>query len=365
MKGQQAVLQPKPLVPPSDRTLELHSTAAVSSTTSELPHVGGILSLIDIPLDLVLPSVPSKPFVQLVSDLLATHTMPDQRKGIAGMPVANTARAPLFSGKMRDVFKEFEQQAESCGLTPAEKCSVIVQYLGNRKTQNLWKNAVGWKDGKWEEFKVAVLDKYLDADKADRLTLHDLERIVVKQRKKDIDTIADFFDYHHKFCSIAISLLASKALSTSDHDCYFWEGLHKDAKHSILQCIKNTIKDYNLLKPINMDDVTLAARYIFSDDIFKRNCNNPVAMQLRSLTKDDDSSSDEDVRRKKTSKKKKEVTSDEDDSDLDGNQKRRCHRKNRKAIIDSDSEDEERIQKRKMRRPGFESEDKSSDEEDR
>ena len=153
------------------------------------------------------------------------------------MPAANAAQAPLFSGKTRDVlnfFEEFEQQAESCGLTPAEKCSVIVRYLGDRKTQNLWKNADGWKDGKWEEFKIAVLDEYLDADKADRLTLRDLESIVVQQRKRDINTIADFFDYHRKFRSVAVSLLASKALLTLDHDCYFWEGLHKEVKHLIL-----------------------------------------------------------------------------------------------------------------------------------
>ena len=47
-------------------------------------------------------------------------------------------------------------------------------------------------------------------------------------------TIADFFNYHCKFCSVAISLLTSKAFLTSDHDHYFWEGLHKDAKCSIL-----------------------------------------------------------------------------------------------------------------------------------
>ena len=80
----------------------------------------------------------------------------------------------MFSGKTKDVlvfFEDFEQQVESCGLTPAEKCSVIIRYLGDRRTQNLWRNAVGWKDGKWEEFKVAVLDKYPDVDKTDRLTL--------------------------------------------------------------------------------------------------------------------------------------------------------------------------------------------------
>ena len=239
----------------------------------------------------------------------------------------------------------------------------MLSYLGDRRTQNLWRNAVGWKDEKWEEFKVAVLDEYPDADKADRLTLRDLERIVVKQRKKDINTIANSFDYHCKFRSVAVSLLTSKALS--DRDCYFWEGLHKDAKHSILQCIENTDKDYDCLKPIDMDNITLATRYIFLDDTFERNCDDPVAMRLRSLTKNDDSSSDEDVRKKKTRRKKREVTSDEDDSDMDGDRKRRRHRKNRKTIVDSDSEDEERIRRRKTRRPKFESEDESSDEEDK
>ena len=156
-----------------------------------------------------------------------------------------------------------------------------------------------------------MLDEYLDADKADRLTLQDIEKIVVKQRKKDIDTIADFFNYHCKFHSIAISLLANKALLPSNRDHYFWEGLHKDAKCSILRHIKNTTKDYDHSKPIEMDDVMLAAKYIFSDDTFKRNCNDPVAMWLRSSMKGDNPSSDKDIGRKKSRKKRKEVMSDE------------------------------------------------------
>ena len=168
--------------------------------------------------------------------------------------------SPLVFWKNKGCLDIFEQQAESCGLTPAEKCSVIVWYLGDKKTQDLWKNAVGCKDGKWKEFKVAVLDEYLNAARADRLTFQDLEKIVVRQRKKDIDTIANFFNYHCKFCSVAISLLTSKALLTLDCDCYFWEGLHKDVKYLILQHIKNTIKDYDHSKPINIDEVTRAAK---------------------------------------------------------------------------------------------------------
>jgi hypothetical protein len=99
------------------------------------------------------------------------------RKGVPAMPAANSARAPLFSGKTKDIldfFDDFEQQVESCGLTAAEKCSVITQYL-NRKPQTLLKSADGWKDGKWDKFKTSVLEDYPDANKINRLTLRDLE----------------------------------------------------------------------------------------------------------------------------------------------------------------------------------------------
>jgi hypothetical protein len=108
-----------------------------------------------------------------------------------------------------------------------------MHYL-DKKTQTLWKNAEGWKNGKWEDFKEFMLEEYPDADKANQLTLQDLECIVVKQRKKGIDTVTEFFEYHHKFCSVGLSLLASKALSATHCNWYFWEGLHKATQHTIL-----------------------------------------------------------------------------------------------------------------------------------
>ena len=112
----------------------------------------------------------STPFVCLVADLLANQAMTDHQKGISGMPAANAAQAPLFSGRMKDIldfFEDIKQQATSCRLTRPEKCSVITCYLSDKKTQNLWKNDNGWKDSKWDEFKTSILEEYLDANKAD------------------------------------------------------------------------------------------------------------------------------------------------------------------------------------------------------
>ena len=190
---------------------------------------------------------PSQPFLHLVESLVTTCMMSEPWKGIAGMPAANASWAPLFSGKMKDVLDfldDFEQQVELCGLTEAEKCSMIIHYL-DKKMQMLWKNAEGWKDGNWEEFKKSVLEDYPDADKANHFTLQDLERIIVKQRKKDINTFTEFFEYHQRFHSIALSLLANKALSNMDWDRYFWEGLHKSTWHAILRQVENINTDYD------------------------------------------------------------------------------------------------------------------------
>ena len=144
--------------------------------------------------------------------------MADLCRGITGIPAANAPRAPSFSGKTKNIlefFNDFKQQAESCGLTAAEKCTVVIFYL-DRKTQTLWKNAEGWKDGKWEEFKSSVLEEYLDTNKANCLTLQDLKWIVVRQRKRDINTVTKVFKYHCRFHSIALSLLTSKAPLSTD-----------------------------------------------------------------------------------------------------------------------------------------------------
>ena len=287
------------------------------------------------------------------------------------MPAANAARAPLFSGKTKDIlefFDDFEQQAESCGLTAAEKCNIVTRYL-DRKTQTLWKNANGWKDGEWDEFKNSVLEEYPDADKANRLTLRDLERIVVKQKKRDIDTITEFFDYHQKFRSVALSLLDSKALSATDRDRYFWEGLHKSTRRVILRRIESTDTAYDRSKPIKMDDVTKAARYIFSDDVFEKDRNNPVAMRLRNLTEDEDSSDEDYGRRKKGKKpvkKKKRHVSESESSDEEDEWKKRKSRKGRN-VEDSDSESEEEWKEKKKSKKARErsEEEESSEEEDK
>src|ERR1700678_479149 len=158
-----------------------------------------------------------------------------------------------------------------------------------------------------------------------------------------MDTVTEFFDYHQKFCLVALFLLASKALSATDRDWYFWEGLHKSARRAVLRRIEATDTTYDQSKPINMDIVTEAARYILSDDVFEKDRNNPVAMHLRDLTDDGDSSDDSYGKKKKGKKairKKKRLISDSESSDEEDEWKRKKSRKFWSVMeSDSDSED--------------------------
>lgn len=267
------------------------------------------------------------------------------------MPATSDDCAPSFSGKTEDVlrfFDDFEQYAESCGLSAKENCSVIIRYITKKKVQNLWKNATGWTEGLWKEFKEAILEECPDADKADRVTLRDLDAIIIEQRKKSITTIAKFFKYHRKFRAVALSLLASGALSLSDRDRYFWTGLDKAAQRSLLYRIENTDKDYDRSKPIDMDVMAKAAKYVFAGNAFEDDSNSMAAIHLRDLTdsedfSSDDESTDEEYAKKKKGKKavkKKKHVSDSDSSDEEDNRGRKKNKKRKEESGDSSSEED-------------------------
>src|SRR5271168_5231893 len=107
---------------------------------------------------------------------------------------------------------------------------------------------------------------------------------------------------------------------------YFWEGLHKNARRAVLRQIEATDTTYDRSKPIDMDIVTEAARYILSDDVFEKDQNNPVAMCLHDLTDDDNSLDDSYGKKKKGRKairKKKKLISDLESSDEEDDRKKK------------------------------------------
>jgi hypothetical protein len=193
------------------------------------------------------------------------------------MPAANSTRAPSFSGKTKDIldfFDDFEQQAESCGLTAAEKCNVVTRYL-DRKTQTLWKGTDRWKDGKWDNFKASVLEDYPTPIKLIDSRFEIWNESLLSKGRETLTLLPSSLITTKNFNLLLYPLLA---LSATDCDRYFWEGLHKNVRWAVLRRIESTDTTYNRSKPIDMDIIIEAARYILSDDVFEKDQNNPVAM---------------------------------------------------------------------------------------
>ena len=95
-RGRQSTARTKPVVTPSDRTLCSRTTVPplLLDDTSELPAVSTMetSSLVATNNNAPLPQTdPSEPFLHLVESLLATHTMSELRRGIAGMPATNAS----------------------------------------------------------------------------------------------------------------------------------------------------------------------------------------------------------------------------------------------------------------------------------
>ena len=109
----------------------------------------------------------------------------------------------------------------------------------------------------------------------------------------------------------------------------------------MLRQIEATDTTYDWGKPIDIDIVTNAARYILSDDVFEKDRNNAVAMCLHDLT--DDGDSDDSYGKKKKGKKairkKKRLISDSESSDEEDERKRKKSRKVR-SVMESDSDSE-------------------------
>ena len=60
--------------------------------------------------------------------------------GFWAMPGRTSKDALSFSGRakdLRDFFMQFEDLAESCGLTSTEKCRAVLQYVDS-DTKELW-----------------------------------------------------------------------------------------------------------------------------------------------------------------------------------------------------------------------------------
>ena len=151
------------------------------------------------------------------------------------MPGHTSKDAPSFSGRPKDLldfFAQFEDLADSCGLTSQEKFRTVLRYLDS-DTKELWALFPKSSQGDYNKFKTRILEEHPGADKGAQYIYHDLENIVLCHVNQDISTETEFIEYSHKFHPVATWLVKNKKILEHKRDKLFWQGLPRHVQQEI------------------------------------------------------------------------------------------------------------------------------------
>jgi len=206
--------------------------------------------------------------------------------GFRGMPGAGSKEAPSFSGHagdLLDFFAQFEDLANSCGLTDREQCRAVLQYIDST-TKRLWVSLPEYDAADYDAFKVRVIDEYPGAEKGMQYTYHDLERIVLPHADLDISTKTELMEFSRQFRPVATWLVKNNKISERERDKLFWQGLPRRIRHDIsLQLQLEDPKKFDHTEHPNFEKVIKAGRVVLANDRFDVDKNDPVTLRLHSV----------------------------------------------------------------------------------
>jgi len=218
------------------------------------------------------------------------------------MPVQDSRKAPRWTGVVEELlefFTQFEEAADDCQLDSAEKSKVVVRYT-EKEIGRFWKSLKGFDDKDYDELKKSIIAEYPGAEKGEKYTQRQLERLTEKAVGKKIRSERDLTGYYAKFRPIAVWLEKKKIISDNEKNKYFWYGLHEKARRKITRRLDIEDPNRSRDKPPKMEDVLKAGRQVYSDDAFDAEHYDPIAKKLRKaatkrrgMSKRDDTSSSE------------------------------------------------------------------------
>jgi len=231
----------------------------------------------------ILPSLP----VQTPPSSSNSLTISNTNKGISAMPGPGSSRAPSFNGETADLLvleflKLFDDLAPLCALTNAHKCKMVVHYV-DQDTKSFWVTLGGYVSKDYPTLKTNILAQYPGASMGVWYMIHDIEHIVLNTANSDISTETELLQYYRQFCPVAVWLEANLKISAWERNRYFWQGLPQTVWCTINQCLKLKEANYTRNEATNFEKVLEAGHFIFSDDAFDTDLNEPITSRLKSM----------------------------------------------------------------------------------
>jgi hypothetical protein len=149
--------------------------------------------------------------------------------GPVTMPTCHSDHAPYFSGQVDDPIEDFlyeyEELANSCGLTERQKVEAIVRYIPY-SFRDLWKSLDGYVSRDWTSFKLNLEEIYDGPSVPSRHSEQKLLDFVRDSSRYRMNSEGDVLQYYRDFLALSKPLVDSQRLSIHKRDKTFWSGFH-------------------------------------------------------------------------------------------------------------------------------------------
>ena len=206
------------------------------------------------------------------------------------MPSVRSYKAPLFSGKPRDLkefLTEYEALAEAHHLSDKQKSETIIRYIPY-DLEDLWCDQNSYATVSWDKFKKELFALYPDNSKVQRNTKRHLRELVSESARSRMHTTDDLDQYHRKFLTIAGPLVRKGKLSADDRDEQFWAGFHPTNRARLEDRLYTAHPNHDPTTPYNIQVVYEATWALFSHAQFgSQDCHQETPL-FNSDSEDDE-----------------------------------------------------------------------------
>jgi hypothetical protein len=149
--------------------------------------------------------------------------------GVSAMPPPRSSRAPYYSGRVgdpiEDFLDEYNELAESCGLTERQKVEAIIRYIP-LTLRDLWKSLDSFQLHDWADLRTTLEDIYDGTSSLSRHSGQKLMEFVRNSSKTRMNDEEDVLQYYRHFLVLSKPLIDSQRLTTGERDRAFWSGFH-------------------------------------------------------------------------------------------------------------------------------------------
>ena len=185
------------------------------------------------------------------------------------MPSVRSKLAPHFLGEIEhpieDFLEEYEELADSCGLSNLQKVETIIRYVDHSQ-RHIWQSLPGYINRKWDDFRDDLCKEYVTPSAENQFSRQKLAEFANKYAQRRMNDKTDVINYQRQFNNHAKVLVKSGRITERECNTTFWRGFHPDDQKALHERLIAKHPDQPRGQAFDHKDVLRTARAVFSGD---------------------------------------------------------------------------------------------------